>query len=465
MKNVVFMVKNGIGYGHLRRALILAEALLDAGQVRPLIVSQASSLTIFRDSRVPVVNFPLLHRVPSAVAEDWYTDLLDKILDRLDPAVIIEDTYPDKRYAGLPSLADRPRLLVLRRLDRASFDSIRTAGAFARYDRIFITQNATDFAREGHSEDTCTAVEHSGRFHLVGPVHRAATPAEVGRARSQYTQAAAPLIVVSGGAGGDQMPDGYGDRFFHACHTVAAWLDDDGIAARFVLVTGPYYAGRPLPEHPNVIVREYEPNLHALLAAADVAVIKPGHNVLSETLTGGAQLILVPDVSFMEGLAEHARRIVSQYGGAVARPDPDDLEPLIRRALTQSKRDNRLTQPPREAIDDIVAAVHEYTNHGPVTLAPPAILLALRSGVETAADDKTAVVADLRHPERFHRHVGAALANQRIAHIALDTSRLESDEQARYLELVHKWLAEQQIQLLSDTEYHRLRAQRLLEKQ
>jgi predicted glycosyltransferase len=465
VKNVVFMVKNGIGYGHLRRALILAEALLDAGKVRPLIVSQASSLNIYEDSRVPVVNFPLLHRVPSAVAEDWYTDLLDKVLDHLDPAVIIEDTYPDQRYAGLPSLADRPRLLVLRRLDRASFDSIRTAGAFARYARIFITQSATDFAREGHSDDSSTAVEHSGRFHLVGPVHRAATPAEVGRAHSQYAKGAASLIVASGGAGGDQMPDGYGDRFFHACHTVATRLGDDRTAPRFVLVTGPYYAGRPLPERANVIVREYEPNLHALLAAADVAVIKPGHNVLSETLTGGAQLILVPDVSFMEGLDEHARRTVNHYGGAVARPDPDDLEPLIRTALMRPKRDNRLTQPPRAAIDEIVAAVHEYANHGPITLAPPGILLALRSGVGTAADDKTAVVADLRHPERFHRHVRAALANQRIAHIALDTDRLEPDGQTRYTELVHKWLAEQQIQLLSDTEYHRIRAQRLLEKQ
>jgi hypothetical protein len=167
----------------------------------------------------------------------------------------------------------------------------------------------------------------------------------------------------------------------------------------------------------------------------------------------------------MEGLDEHARRTVNHYGGAVAHPDPDDLEPLIRAALTQPKRDNRLTQPPRAAIDEIVAAVHEYANHGPITLAPPGIQLALGSRVETAADDKTVVVADLRHPERFHRHVRAALANQRIVQIVLDTGRLEPDEQTRYTELVHKWLAEQQIQLITDTEYRRLHAQRLLEKQ
>lgn len=70
MRNTVFLVNNGIGYGHLRRALILAEALLDAGQVRPIIISQAGSLDIYANTRVPLANFPLLHRVPSAVAED-----------------------------------------------------------------------------------------------------------------------------------------------------------------------------------------------------------------------------------------------------------------------------------------------------------------------------------------------------------------------------------------------------------
>jgi hypothetical protein len=59
----------------------------------------------------------------------------------------------------------------------------------------------------------------SDRFKLVGPIFR---------------------------AGGDQMPDGYGDRLFHSCATVAAGLAAEGAAARFILVTGPYYAGRPL---------------------------------------------------------------------------------------------------------------------------------------------------------------------------------------------------------------------------
>lgn len=463
MRNAVFLVKNGIGYGHLRRALILAEALVDAGQVRPLIISQASSLDIFAGSRVAVVNFPLLHRVPSAVAEDWYTDVLDKVLDRLDPAVVVEDTYPDQRYARLASLADRPRLLVLRRLDHDSFDTIRTSGAFTRYEQILIAQSPEDFACEEHSGDTHTAVKHSGRFQLIGPIHRAATAAEITAVRSEYNPDGVPLVVVSGGAGGDQMPDGYGDRLFSACHTVAARLRENGVPVRFVLVTGPYYAGRPLEPTASVIVRRYEPRLHALLAAANVAVIKPGHNVLSEALTGGAQIILVPDVSFMEGLDEHAARVAKQYGGVVARPHPDELEPLIRKALTEPDRQTRLVQPPAAAIAEVVAAVHHFADPAPVNIPAPGLRLTFAPEASTSPPP-TVVVANPRRPERLHRRIRAALAGNNVAHITLDLNGLEPAERTRYIEAVYRWLEKQPIRLLSESEHLEVLAQRLLEK-
>ncbi len=62
---VAFLVKNGIGFGHIRRALILAEAVDAAGGLRPVVVSQAGSLALYRDRSVSVVNF---HIVPGAGA-------------------------------------------------------------------------------------------------------------------------------------------------------------------------------------------------------------------------------------------------------------------------------------------------------------------------------------------------------------------------------------------------------------
>ncbi|MFI1163272.1 hypothetical protein ACH4UM_06590 [Streptomyces sp. NPDC020801] len=341
MKTVAILVKNGIGFGHLRRAVLIAEAMQSRGRLKPVIISQASSLSLFKNTPVDVINFPLLHRVSSAVAEDAYIAILDRLLDKLDPAVVVEDTYPDPRYLAVPSLAHRPRLLVMRRLDGASFDHLRTQGRFASFDKILIAQSRADFAREGHSGDSAAAVECSGRFSFVGNLSYTPTPEEIARTRAEYAPHGEPLVVVNGGAGGDQMPDGYGDRLFGACAQVAERLLTTGHRARFVFVTGPYYAGRPLSETANVTVRRYEPRLAALLAAAHVTVIKPGNNALSEALSGRAHLVLVPDVSFLEGLDEHAGRVVDQYGGATSTADPDALEPLVRDALARPPRTER----------------------------------------------------------------------------------------------------------------------------
>lgn len=91
----LFLVKNGIGYGHIRRALLVADELARRGELRPVVVSQARTLDLLRTSTVPVLNLPLLHRVPSAVGEDAYLDVIERVVERLGPAVAIEDTYPD----------------------------------------------------------------------------------------------------------------------------------------------------------------------------------------------------------------------------------------------------------------------------------------------------------------------------------------------------------------------------------
>jgi len=387
MRNAVFLVKNGIGFGHIRRALLIAEAVQDAGRLRPILISQAGSLALYHNTPVRVVNFPLLHRVPSAIAEDLYTDLLNRLLDRLDPAAVIEDTYPDARYRRLPALADRPRLLVMRRLDGLSFDQIRQRGDFAYYDQILIAQDRDAFLQEGHSGESLAAVESSGRFTFVGNIAFAPTAADVAAARTAYVPDGAPLVVVNGGAGGDQMPDGYGDRLFAACQTIAARLAEEGHPARFVLVTGPYYAGRQLHETANVTVRRYEPHLPALLAAADVAVIKPGNNALSEALTGTGQLVLVPDVSFMEGLDEHAHRIAAQFGGAVGTPDRNSLEPLIRDALTRKPRTARLA-PSATALDTVAHAIHRHAQSTPEAKVRPKLLLLVLIAPHSIQPDK-----------------------------------------------------------------------------
>ncbi|MGH3948329.1 MAG: hypothetical protein ACRDSE_04275 [Pseudonocardiaceae bacterium] len=357
MRNVVFLVKNGIGFGHIRRALLLAERLeQQRGQLRPIVISQAHTLDIYRSSAVRVVNFPLLHRVPSAVLEDCYLDILNKLMTRLAPGVVVEDTYPDHRYGAVPALRGVPRILIMRRLDGLSLDQLRERKALARYSRILIAQTREEFLAEGHSGDTIAGADLSNRVEFIGNVHYVPPTDAIDRARQRYCPEGEPLVVVSAGAGGDQLHDGYGDRLFGRALASADALRRHGHPAKFLLVTGPYYAGRAIPERGNVVVRRFEPDLPALLAAADVAVIKPGNNALSEALVGSANLVLVPDASFMEGVREHAERVVATYGGEVIAPSQDSLDQAISTALRQPRRAARpetSAAPIRRALDVI----------------------------------------------------------------------------------------------------------------
>lgn len=379
MSNVVFMVKNGIGYGHLRRALLLARALQDTRNVRPIVISQASTLDLFRDCELRVLNLPLIERTGSDVLEDRYTEILDHILTALDPALVIEDTYPDPRYLALPSLAGTPRMLIMRRLDGTSLDQIRTTGRLAHYDEILITQTREEFHQEGHSGQSLTAVEATGRFTFVGNIHATPSAADAAREKNRYAPHGAPLVVAAAGAGGDQMADGFCDRLFHACATTAAALLDEAHPARFVFVTGPYYAGRELTETPNVTVHRYHPRLAALLRAADVAVLKPGNNVVSETLLGHANLVLSPDTSFMEGLDEHTSRLVTRYGGAVVPPTGEAISEAIRAALAAPRRTQNTAQHAAGVTDALTRIERWALDRAPSSIEPKQLLLLIRT--------------------------------------------------------------------------------------
>lgn len=386
----LFLVKNGIGYGHIRRALLVAGELARRGELRPVVVSQARTLDLLRTSTVPVLNLPLLHRVPSAVGEDAYLDVLERVVERLAPAVAIEDTYPDQRYGSLAALHGVPRVLLLRRLDGDSFDTLRSRGAFAPYDRILLAQHADDLDGEDHSGESLLALCRSDRVLPVGNIHRVPTPEQVDAERQRHP---GPLVVVNGGAGGDQLHDGYGHRLLTAVHRTAAGLHTAGHPARFVAVTGPYYAGPPLPALPNLTVHRFTAALPALLAAADIAVIKPGNNALAEALHGSAHLVLVPDASFLEGTDGNARRVVARYGGAVV--DACGIDGAVRAALARTAPRTERPPHPAHALRAAADAITTTARIQPLIRPREVCILVRTSGADVRLPTWTAAIHPL----------------------------------------------------------------------
>ncbi len=354
--DVLFLVKNDSGLGHIRRAVVLSKALRRSG-VSSVIVSQASSLVMFDDPELRVLNLPLMERLKSSAAEEAYAALLDAVVARLDPELVVEDTYPDSRYLGLPSLRGLPRALVLRRLDPIAFEQIRRRGGFSSYDRILIAQTREDFEAEPHTSATRRLVMSSGRFRFVGPVFHEPTPQEVNAVRRRYQVGEQPLVVVNAGSGGDQLNDAFADRLFANARRIADTCLLQGLSAQFVLVVGPYYRGRQIEPSVNVEVVGFEPRLAALLRLASVAVLRPGHNVVHEALGGPAQLVLVPGIPWMEGQAEFAHRLATRLGAAVVEVDDyQALECTVISALRPTVQHPARTRP-ANATEAMVAAL------------------------------------------------------------------------------------------------------------
>src|SRR5690349_4622174 len=136
-KKVLFLVKNYIGFGHIRRCLLIARELLRVDvNLEVLFISQAKSVNLFIESKFKVINFPYLEMLPTNALAGTYKALLDNLVEEINPDLVVEDTYPDDWYINIPSLKNVPRLLILRRIDPISFDDYRTKGYYSLYQRI-----------------------------------------------------------------------------------------------------------------------------------------------------------------------------------------------------------------------------------------------------------------------------------------------------------------------------------------
>ncbi|GIH26293.1 hypothetical protein Aph01nite_46030 [Acrocarpospora phusangensis] len=330
---VAFFFKARHGFGHVRRTLLIADALHALEPSAEIfLIGQVRSLLPFRGCPYPVINFPHLHRLPNDAMEASLRKLLNHVIAEIGPSLIVEDTFPDANHLFLPAVREVPKALVLRKLSGVFFERMRQRGDLRHYDRILVAQDRASFATSGHSPDSLLLAEHSSRFRFFGPVFNRPNPSETAAVARRYGPG--PLVVVAAGAGGDSGDHGYPERLFMTMSAIARRS-----AARFVFVTGPYYGGAEPPALENVTTVSYEPSLAALLHVAKVAVIRPGFNSLHEAVSGPARVILVPGHNTAEDQWGDAHRLSAQDGIDVSPlDDADRLEKLVLTGLQATPR-------------------------------------------------------------------------------------------------------------------------------
>ena len=377
----LFWVQSLLGSGHLRRALVVAEAMAARG-FQVTLVNGGPPGPWAAPPGVDLVQLPWV----TARGGD-FGDLADgsgrayrdgpaeerrrMLLDLLDPApaVVLTEMFPFGRRAfraellpwldAVAGLRPRPvvcasvRDILVSKPDPSRYRWMVEA-CRAHYDRVFVHGDdrllpfAASFPPAGELGDR---VVHTGFVLVAQPDERAG---------------AAPAVLVSAGGGA------VGARLLRAA--LAARARTRYAAAPWLLVGGhnlppEAFASltRDLP--PGCVLERHRPDLASLIGRCEVSVSQAGYNTVVEGLAAGARMVLVPFAAGEEdeqeqraarlvalGLAERVgeaevdgERLAAAIdrAGARARPDPgrwsfaggDRVAELIEALVRERRRD------------------------------------------------------------------------------------------------------------------------------
>ncbi len=305
---ILFLLKNGIGFGHFRRALVIADDLRKMGH-KVFFITQAKSTDLFIDKGFTVFNIPFMHRLPSNLSELFLKQLINKIVLTVDPYIVVEDTDPDSIYDQIPSLRYCRKVLIMRRIEEDALVSMLANKKFAKYDRVIFLQPKQELFNDVNNPKLRLWLEFSQKVVFAGPVFCLPDKKDVQKIIEKYGKD--DLIVFNAGAGGEHFGEGFCKKLFETAVMVAPKLKHN----RIVIVKGSNYQDDVIvPDNiKNVTVVDYEPLMPALFNVAKICVLRPGYNAVFESLAGKANLLLIPSVSYLEQQEMWIKQLQTAY--------------------------------------------------------------------------------------------------------------------------------------------------------
>lgn len=356
-------VQHLLGSGHLRRALSLAEALAEAG-LATTVASGGLPMPWPAPPGVDLVQLPPMRAADQRIAKPvdesghepsealwaFRATLLRRLVERLQPRVVVTEMYPFGRRAfrhevlGLLDHAAAfpfPPLVVCSVRD-VLVDKVRADRwaemrdiAVERYDLVLVHGDAElfPFARTfPHAAAIADRLVHTGFVLAARPVPVAAWQGAV-------------VVSVGGGAVGRRLID-----------TALAARPLSRLADRPWLLVG----GANMPEQdlqeireslpPNVTLERHRDDLPGLIAAAEVSVSQAGYNTVAEGLAGAARMVLVPfDAGGQDEQRIRAGRLAEL--GLATVVTSDRLDPASLAAAVDAAASQPRPQPSRLSFD------------------------------------------------------------------------------------------------------------------
>jgi radical SAM protein with 4Fe4S-binding SPASM domain len=354
---VAFHAINGVGLGHLVRAVSLAvemRALVPGVQL--LVLTNARDTTLLTNAGLDFVQLPPRlnephadpERVRTALPEPLEEAALIAALETFSPDLVVFDTHAPARVAQHVATLGARAVLVLRELRSDALRSFAGNQVALSFDRIVVPHEPGDIELSLLADLPVT---------LVGPIVRPIAKAAV-------RSASDPLVVATAGGGGQPID---------ARRYVQAVADAHLLArARFstletILVTGPYgEVPRNASAYHGLTVMRSCPDVGALVAKATLVVSQAGYNAIAEIRSLEKPAILVPGYRKAEDQKARAMRLVRRKAAVLAKPEAraiaDEIEALLGNeaalaSMTEAHRQAPLVPKNREAAEAVLRSV------------------------------------------------------------------------------------------------------------
>lgn len=342
MKKIVFMLQNGIGFGHFKLALTISKYMKDKCDIS--FITQAKSTVIFDNYDYKVYNFPMLYSLKSNNEILIMNNLINKLIEDIHPDLIIEDTYPEDFYMNLPATKNISKILLMNRLNSTEFENFFYNGVLNQYDKLIVLKEKDVFINEINAKEVKNYATYSDRIVYLNGVFNEPTEDVKKEVEKKYNlNNFEKNIVVNCGAGGWHIGNNICEKIFDKVIDVTNNLVKKGMNVQSILVLGPYskYLEEKYKESINEHIRivDFETNLDALFTKTDLVILRPGYNTTMEALAGKQNVLLLPGISYMEDQDVWCRELAEIYGIDYINVDNlDNMDSKIEELLNNNKR-------------------------------------------------------------------------------------------------------------------------------
>jgi predicted glycosyltransferase len=324
-RTVVFQPPNRIGLGHVARlsAIALSMRELDPS-LQTLFVMESASEVFLEAAALPYVSVPTRNMMIRSMDawESWTADsckqlirgVCNTVLDIFSPALTVFDCLPNIDVTMECIRRNIPMALCLREMiDLKSYLKM-LAPVIPRFEFIIVP----------HEPGTFTVPDAlAKRTHFVGQITRRLPPFAV-------TEAADPLIVISGGGGGYQGTVQFYNLALRAFSIVRRTVP----RVQGLLVPGPLFREwDELELTDGIRVHPFDPGLLDQFAKASVVVCQAGYNTIAELSNLGTPAISIPALRMFDDQRARAEGASGLYPNIVSCPTDDHL--VLSRAMEQ----------------------------------------------------------------------------------------------------------------------------------